>query len=67
MYISGNALTILSGPRKLLQTIYLEESNPLDAVTFDKDTGNIATCSGSTVYLYRPYGRDEGALKVLKG
>ena len=66
VYISGNALTILSGPRKLLQTIYLEESDPLDAVTFDEGTGKIATCSRSTLYLYRPYGKDEGALKVLK-
>ncbi|KAL9123438.1 MAG: hypothetical protein Q9187_000008 [Circinaria calcarea] len=63
VYISGNALIILGGPHDLIQTIYHENSDALDAVAIDEATGKIATCSGTTVYIYRPYGESERALK----
>jgi hypothetical protein len=63
-YISGNALILLSGPSNLLQTIYQDEASDLEAVTIDESSGKIATCTGSKVLVYKPYGQDEGALKV---
>lgn len=63
-YISGNGLVVLEGANKLLQTIYEDEVEDLDAVALDEASGKIATCSGSTIYVYRPYGKDEGALRV---
>ena len=63
-YVSGNALIILGGPHDLIQTIYHDGSSALDAVAIDKWTGKIATCDSEEVYIYRPYGRNEGALRV---
>ena len=63
-FVSGNALIILESPNSLLQTIYLAEDVQLEAVEVDVESGQIATCAGSTVYVYKPYGQDEGALKV---
>ncbi|KAL8736926.1 MAG: hypothetical protein Q9181_002191 [Wetmoreana brouardii] len=60
VYISGNGIMILSGPRDLLQTIYLEESSALIAVTVNEATGKIATASTKEIYLYGPYGQEEG-------
>ncbi|KAL8964077.1 MAG: hypothetical protein Q9183_004723, partial [Haloplaca sp. 2 TL-2023] len=64
VYISGNALIILGGPRDLLQTIYVEESCALNAVAVDDVSGKIAAASSEGIYVYRPYGKDEGLLKV---
>jgi hypothetical protein len=63
-YISGNALVVLDGPDHILQTTYLELPDELVAVVFDELSGKIATASPSTVHIYKPYGRDEGALRV---
>lgn len=62
-YISGSALVILSGPHNLLQTLYLDEHSELDAVAIDGHTGKLAICSAQDVTIYKPYGRNEGALK----
>lgn len=62
-YISGNALNILTGPCNLVQTIYQDECNVFESVVFSDSTGRIATCDTKSVYIYRPYGREEGALK----
>lgn len=64
VYISGNALVILGGPHDLIQTIYHEDTSALDAVAIDEVSGKIGTCSKEELYIYRPYGRIEGALKV---
>ena len=63
-YISGNALVILGGPNDLVQTIYLDHCEELDAVVVDGNSGKIATCSSDEVYIYKPYGREEDMLKV---
>ncbi|KAI9875830.1 MAG: regulator of (H+)-ATPase in vacuolar membrane [Pleopsidium flavum] len=63
VYISGNALVILGGAHKLLQTIYQDEVEDLEAVALDETSGKIATCSGSAIYVHRPYGKNEGALR----
>lgn len=55
---------ILDKPLHLLQTIYHDDSQVLDAVVIDEATGKIATCSGSTIYIYKPYGEDDEILKV---
>lgn len=64
VYISGNALVILGGPRDLIQTIYHDSADALDAVAIDENSGKIGFCTNEEVYIYRPYGRIEGALKV---
>lgn len=55
VYISGNALAILSDPETILQTIYDDDERTLDAVAFDEYSGKIAACTGSTVRIYRPF------------
>ncbi|KIW31212.1 uncharacterized protein PV07_02879 [Cladophialophora immunda] len=62
-YISGNAAVILSGPRSILQTIYVDTVDSLTAITIEETTGRIALCDANHVYIYRPVGRDEGVLR----
>jgi len=62
-YISGRALVILNGPKSILQTLYLDEHSELEAVAIDEATGKIAICSSQDITIYKPYGRNEGALK----
>ncbi|KAL8665513.1 MAG: hypothetical protein Q9202_002218 [Teloschistes flavicans] len=62
-YISGNAIVILSGPTDLVQTLYLEDCSALVAIEIDETTGKIATASSTKIYVYRPYGKEEGLLK----
>lgn len=64
VYISGNGLMILGGPDHLLQTIYHDDCPALVAVTIDETTGKIATASSNDIYVYRPYGMQEGLMKV---
>lgn len=55
---------ILDKPNRVLQTTYIEKEEELEAVTFDEATGKIVTCSNANIYVYKPYGQDEGAVKV---
>jgi hypothetical protein len=55
---------ILDKPNHILQTTYIEEEEELEAVTFDEATGKIVACSNANIYVYKPYGQDEGAVKV---
>lgn len=55
---------ILAGPHQLLQTIYHEDSQILEAVAIDEVSGKIAVCSGGTVHVYRPFGQSKDVLKV---
>ncbi|KAK2861254.1 hypothetical protein FQN49_004389 [Arthroderma sp. PD_2] len=54
VYISGNAVVILGGPQKLLQTIYLDDIEWLSAVNIDEASGRIAVCGGQTILVYNP-------------
>ncbi|RYO19232.1 Regulator of V-ATPase in vacuolar membrane protein 1 [Alternaria arborescens] len=63
VYISGNALIVLDRPNHVLQTIYIDEEFELEAVAIDQGTGKLAACSTRRIYIYRPYGQDEGAVK----
>ena len=63
-YITGNALVILDRPNHVLQTIYVDEEFELEAVALDEGTGKLAVCSKQHIYIYRPYGQDEGVVKV---
>lgn len=56
---------ILDGPNNLIQTIYPEECRALLAVTIDDITGKIAAASSNKVYIYRPYGKEDGSLRVI--
>ncbi|KAI0547351.1 WD repeat domain-containing protein [Xylaria curta] len=56
VYITGNALSILSGPGTVLHTIYDDDSRRLEAVAFDEVSGKIAACTEGTVRIYRPMG-----------
>lgn len=55
---------VLSGPNTILQTIYDDDEQALEAIAIDEATGKIATCTGSNVRVYKPYGQGEDALKV---
>lgn len=63
-YITGNAFVILTGADTILQTIYDDDDSQLEAIALDEGTGKIATCAGSNIRIYKPYGQDEGVLKV---
>ena len=52
MYISGHALVILGGPHQLLQTIYVDDTDALEAVTIDELSGKI-TNAWPEMYTYR--------------
>ncbi|PYH99699.1 WD repeat protein [Aspergillus ellipticus CBS 707.79] len=62
-YISGHALVILGGPHQLLQTIYVDDTDALEAVTIDEVSGKIAVCGGPDVFIYQPYGIQYETLK----
>ncbi|KAL4778922.1 RAVE protein 1 C terminal-domain-containing protein [Aspergillus varians] len=62
-YISGQALVILGGPHKLLQTIYIDDTPALEAVAIDEASGKIAVCGGPHVFVYLPYGIQNETLK----
>lgn len=64
VYITGNALSILSDPTAVLQTIYDDDSRKLEAVAFDESSGKIAACTDGTVRVYRPLGHTHDSLKV---
>lgn len=61
VYITGNALAILSDPETIIQTIYDDDDRRLEAVAFDEFSGKIAACTGSTIRVYRPF---EGEQRV---
>ncbi|KAI1097572.1 regulator of V-ATPase in vacuolar membrane protein [Jackrogersella minutella] len=65
VYITGNALAILSDPETILQTIYDDDERKLEAVSFDESSGKIAACTDATVRIYRPlsHGDDGGSPK----
>ncbi|KAI1654207.1 regulator of V-ATPase in vacuolar membrane protein [Daldinia decipiens] len=63
VYITGNALAILSDPETIIQTIYDNDERKLDAVSFDECSGKIAACTDATVRIYRPLSHgDDGGL-----
>ncbi|RAL67220.1 hypothetical protein DID88_007995 [Monilinia fructigena] len=62
-YITGNAFVILTGADTILQTIYDDDDSQLEAIVLDESAGKIATCAGSNIRIYKPYGQDEGVLK----
>jgi hypothetical protein len=55
---------ILSGPDAIIQTIYDDTEEHLEAIAVDEVTGKIATCARDNVRVYKPYGLGEDALKV---
>jgi hypothetical protein len=55
---------VLSGPESIVQTIYDDAEEHLEAIAVDEVTGKIATCAGCNVRVYKPYGLREDALKV---
>jgi hypothetical protein len=65
-YISGKALIILEDAQKVLQTIYIDDARPLEAVTINEASGRIAVCDQTHVYIYKPMGREERVLRVCK-
>ena len=64
VYITGNALAILSDPETIIQTIYDDDERKLDAVAFDESSGKIAACTEATVRVYKPLAYGDDALKV---
>lgn len=46
--------------------MYDEDASFLAAIAIDEATGKIATCTERNVRIYKPYGQNEGALKVSR-
>ncbi|WXC50044.1 hypothetical protein QX201_009718 [Fusarium graminearum] len=63
VYITGSAFTILEGCHGILQTVYDEGEQTLEAIAFDEATGKIATCTLTQVRVYKPLGSREDTLK----
>ena len=57
-------MVILGGPQDILQTIYIDDVDALEAITIEETSGTIAVCGGQNVYIYKPFGREEDVLKV---
>ncbi|KAI5294438.1 regulator of (H+)-ATPase in vacuolar membrane [Ascosphaera acerosa] len=63
-YISGRALVVLSGPRELLQTIYIDQTDAtLQVLAVNEATGQIAVGASATVYVYSPASLDAATRK----
>ncbi|RKF73443.1 Regulator of V-ATPase in vacuolar membrane protein 1 [Golovinomyces cichoracearum] len=62
-YISGKALVILTTAYSLLQVIYEESEDQLEAIAFDEESGKIAVCTRCSIRIYKPYGKGEDDLK----
>ncbi|KAH6713657.1 WD repeat protein-like protein [Leptodontidium sp. MPI-SDFR-AT-0119] len=62
-YITGNAFVVLTRPDSILQTIYDDDEDQLQAIAIDEASGKIATCAGPNIRVYKPYGQGEDALK----
>jgi hypothetical protein len=63
-YITGNGFSILGEPDHLLQTVYDDDESPLESIALDEASGKIAVCTCRAVRIYKPFGRDEDALRV---
>ncbi|KAL2149562.1 hypothetical protein VTH82DRAFT_8213 [Thermothelomyces myriococcoides] len=59
-YITGNAFVILGAPSQLLQTVYDDDPEPLEAIALDEASGKIAVCTRRVVRVYRPLGAGRG-------
>ncbi|EGX89210.1 WD repeat protein [Cordyceps militaris CM01] len=62
-YITGSALAILDDPHKVIQTVYDENDDELEAIAFDEASGKIAVCTTNSIRVYRPSARPEDPLK----
>lgn len=57
-YITGNAFTVLTGPQTVVQTIYADTEDALEAIDIDEESGRIATCTRTQVTIYKPRSQD---------
>ena len=55
---------ILDRPDHVLQTIYQDNVDALNAVAIDRHTGKIAVHGSGAVHIYKPFGADWGLPKV---
>jgi hypothetical protein len=65
VYVTGSAFVILSAPQAILQTVYDDDTTPLEAIAVDEVSGKIACCTRTVVRIYSPYGLEENLLKVI--
>lgn len=61
--MTGNAAILLGGPQNILQTIYVDDIDFLESVAIEETSGRVAVSGGRHVFVYKPLGRDEGALR----
>ncbi|KAJ4390451.1 regulator of (H+)-ATPase in vacuolar membrane [Neurospora sp. IMI 360204] len=62
-YITGSAIAILGEPQTILQTIYDDNEEPLEAIALDEASGKIAVCTYNAVRIYKPFGQEDDALR----
>ncbi|POS86224.1 hypothetical protein EPUL_000396, partial [Erysiphe pulchra] len=65
-YITGNAVVILTTPHNLLQVIYDDSEEQLEAIAFDEITGKIAVHASHQIRIYKPYGQGSNNEENLK-
>ncbi|KJZ72049.1 hypothetical protein HIM_08610 [Hirsutella minnesotensis 3608] len=61
-YISGSAFAILQS-QTIVQTIYDDTEDQLQAIAFDEVSGKIATCTLKEARVYKPLRYDDGSVK----
>lgn len=57
---------ILATPHNLLQVIYDESEEQLEAIAFDEINGKIAVCASQQIRIYKPYGHGSNNEDILK-
>ena len=58
VYLTGNAFTVLTGPQTVVQTVYADSEDALEAVDIDEESGRIATCTRTQIAVYKPCDED---------
>jgi hypothetical protein len=46
--------------------VYDDDEHALEAIALDEASGKIAVCTHNTVRIYRPFGREQDALRVCR-
>lgn len=54
----------MDDPQKVVQTIYDDNDDELEAIAFDDASGKIAVCTTDSIRVYRPSARPEDPFKV---
>jgi hypothetical protein len=63
-YVSGNAFAVLSDATTLVQTVYDDNPEPLQAIAVDEGSGRLAACTSQVVRIYGPVAQSDDSYQV---